>query len=361
MAGEDENGQEKTEDPSGRKLDKSRDEGQVPKSRDLPAAMTMAAFVLFAYVLGQSLFMQAGTMFKYSFSHLITGDITIIAIMALVKSMVGDILPTLLMLLAILVVAGVVGNLAVTGWVVSSKAVSMDFTKLNPLPKIKSIFFSLNSIVELLKSSLKMLLFILLCVVVIWDHFAVISAMNKLTTMGSAVLLGRILLEMLRNCLIFYVILGVADWAYQKWKYHEDMKMTKQEAKEEYKNTEGDPKIKAQLRRKRIELLKTKAKQAVQGADVVITNPTHYAVALKYDEEKMHAPVLVAKGSDFMAQQIKKIAREAGVSVIESPPLARFLYGTVKIGHEIPEEAYKAVAEILVRVYKTKGKQSPGK
>lgn len=156
---------------------------------------------------------------------------------------------------------------------------------------------------------------------------------------------------------IVYLVIGLADFIYQKHKFNEDMKMTKQEVKDEYKNTEGDPQIKGRQRRKMQEVSQKRMMQDVPKADVVITNPTHFAVALKYEAEVSSAPVVLAKGEDYLAQKIKEVARENKIEIVENKPLARMLYHNVDVGAEIPPELYQAVAEVLAAVYKAKNIQ----
>ncbi len=354
MADEENSNQERTEEPSQRKLDEAKNKGQVAKSKEVPAAMTMAALLLFAYTLGKDFFMSFTKMFAYFFNNVIHGEITIETINKLLEYGIRGILPLLVGIFGLLLIAGISGNLAVVGFVFSTESLKIDFTNIKPLQRFKQIFASKESLADLIKGIIKITIFMILSIMVIIDYFPYLTAMGKLSPSGSMVLLGRIFLEILRNNVIFYIILGIADWAWQRWSYTQNMMMTKQEQRDEYKNQEGDPKIKSYRKQKMREILNSKTKQAVQGADVVITNPTHYAVVIKYDKERMNAPVVVAKGVDFMAQQIKKLARESGVAVYEAPPLARFIYASVKVGKEIPEEVYKAVAEILIKVYKNK-------
>ena len=156
---------------------------------------------------------------------------------------------------------------------------------------------------------------------------------------------------------LVYLVIGLADFIYQKYRFNEDMKMTKQEVKDEYKNTEGDPQIKGRQRRKMQEVSQKRMMQDVPKADVVITNPTHFAVALKYEAEVSSAPVVLAKGEDYLAQKIKEVARENKIEIVENKPLARMLYHNVDVGAEIPPELYQAVAEVLAAVYKAKNIQ----
>ena len=170
-------------------------------------------------------------------------------------------------------------------------------------------------------------------------------------------LVGTLIINTGIKISIVYLVIGLADFIYQKHKFNEDMKMTKQEVKDEYKNTEGDPQIKGRQRRKMQEVSQKRMMQDVPKADVVITNPTHFAVALKYEAEVSSAPVVLAKGEDYLAQKIKEVARENKIEIVENKPLARMLYHNVDVGAEIPPELYQAVAEVLAAVYKAKNIQ----
>ena len=170
------------------------------------------------------------------------------------------------------------------------------------------------------------------------------------------ILIGETVIDLGIRVSVIYVVIAAADFAYQKWKFHEDMKMTKQEVKEEYKNQEGNPEIKGKIRSKMREASQRRMMQSLPEADVVITNPTHYAVAIKYDPDVSPAPIVIAKGEDYLAQKIKETAREHSIEIVENKPLARMLYANVEIGAEIPPELYQAVAEVLAFVYHVKGK-----
>ena len=172
----------------------------------------------------------------------------------------------------------------------------------------------------------------------------------------SVIFIGEIVIDLGIRISAIYMIIAFADFAYQKYKFHKDMKMTKQEVKEEFKNQEGNPEIKGKIRQKMREVSQRRMMQALPEADVVITNPTHYAVAIKYDPDVGRAPIVIAKGEDFLAQKIKEVAREHEIEIVENKPLARMLYANVDIGAEIPPELYQAVAEVLAFVYHQKGK-----
>jgi flagellar biosynthetic protein FlhB len=175
--------------------------------------------------------------------------------------------------------------------------------------------------------------------------------------MQAIMLCGTVIINAGLKISLVYLVIGLADFIYQKYRFNEDMKMTKQEVKDEYKNTEGDPQIKGRQRRKMQEVSQKRMMQDVPKADVVITNPTHFAVALKYEAEVSSAPVVLAKGEDYLAQKIKEVARENKIEIVENKPLARMLYHNVDVGAEIPPELYQAVAEVLAAVYKAKNIQ----
>lgn len=356
MAQENENGQEKTEDASSRKLNEARNKGEVPKSKEVPTAMVMAALLLFTMTIGKAFFFELTGIFIRCYNHMLDGEITIYTLIEIIKITVEGVFPYMVAFVGILMVAGIAGNLAMFGFIFSTESLKIDFTKINPISKMKELFFSINSLIELGKGVLKLVVLMSLLINVLFGYLPQIISMGKLSTMGMMMLFGAILVDMLKWAVLFFVFIAIFDWVYQKWAFSEKMKMTKQETKDEFKNTEGDPQIKSQQRQKRMEMMSNQAQNDVQGADVVITNPTHFAVAIKYNDQTMSAPRVVAKGVDHMAQQIKKVAKEAGVTVYEAPPLARFLHKVVEVGHEIPEEAYKAVAEILIYVFRMKGK-----
>ena len=207
---------------------------------------------------------------------------------------------------------------------------------------------------ELLKSIVKIALIVYIAYTSIKDHRNQLFILYDLALNQAVCLVGEIIIDTGLKISIVYLVVGVADYVFQKRKFNEDMKMTKQEVKDEFKNTEGDPQIKGQQRRRMQEASQRRMMQDVPKADVVITNPTHYAVALKYDADKSTAPIVVAKGEDYLAQKIKEIAKDNQIEIVENKPLARMLYANVDIGAEIPPELYQAVAEVLAMVYHMK-------
>lgn len=192
--------------------------------------------------------------------------------------------------------------------------------------------------------------------VTIKDKLHYLFTLYDITLNAAIGLIGDVILELGMKISALFLVVGILDFFYQKHKFKEDMKMTKQEIKDEFKNSEGDPQVKGQIKRKMQEASRRRMMQALPEADVVITNPTHFAVALKYEENAGKAPVVLAKGADYLAQQIKEKARECKIEIVENKPLARILYNNVDIGAEIPPELYQAVAEVLAYVYTVKNK-----
>lgn len=248
-----------------------------------------------------------------------------------------------------------VSDLFQVKWRPTSKPLQPKLSKLNPLNGVKKIF-SAQSLVELVKSVAKILLIALVTYSYIKNKIGLLYALYDMSMMQAVNLIGETVIELGIRISAIYMIIAGADFMYQKYKFKNDMKMTKQEIKEEYKNAEGDPEIKGKIKARMREASQRRMMQAIPKADVVITNPTHYAVAIRYDTEVAPAPIVVAKGSDYLAQKIKQIARENNVEIVEDKPLARMLYANVDVDKQIPPELYQAVAEILAMVYHAQGK-----
>ena len=246
-------------------------------------------------------------------------------------------------------------NLLQVKWRVTTKPLKPDFKKFNPINGFKR-FFSKDSLVELLKSFLKIILILWVAYSAVADDSRNILLLYDMPLIQAVMFVGSVIINAGMKISIAYFLIGIVDYIYQKWKFKDDLKMTKQEVKDEYKNSEGDPQIKGKQRARMREASQRRMMQDVPKADVVITNPTHYAVALKYDAEEAQAPIVLAKGTDYLALQIKEKAKEADVEIVENKPLARMLYANVEIGEEIPPELYQTVAEILAAVYRLKNR-----
>ena len=239
------------------------------------------------------------------------------------------------------------------GWKVSSKPMQPKLDRFNPVNGFKRII-SKDSIFELFKSILKIGLIIYVAYTSIKDEVNDIFILYDMPLDQAISLCGDVIINAGFKISLVYLVVGIADFVYQKYRFNEEMKMTKQEVKDEYKNTEGNPEIKGRQRQRMREASRRRMMQDVPKADVVITNPTHLAVAIKYEPEVNRAPVVLAKGEDYLAQKIKEAAKENHIEIVENKPLARMLYANVDIGSEIPPELYQAVAEILAMVYNTR-------
>lgn len=240
-------------------------------------------------------------------------------------------------------------------WKPTGETLKPKFDKFNPVNGIKRIF-NVKTIAELIKQ----IVVLAVCVIVTYNKLkskiGMLFNLYDITLQQAVVAMGDLIIDLGITISVIYLIIGVADYIFEKWKFKDDMKMTKQELKDEWKDTEGSPEVKNKQRRRMQEASRRRMMQAVPEADVVITNPTHFAVALKYEPDSGKAPVVVAKGEDYLAQKIKEKARECDVEIVENKPLARMLYYNVDLGTEIPQELYQAVAEVLAFVWKLKHK-----
>jgi flagellar biosynthetic protein FlhB len=254
-------------------------------------------------------------------------------------------------MLIVAVVVGVVSCLPQVGWHPTTKTLKPKFSKLNPINGIKRTF-SGTAVMNFLKSLLKMTIIGMAIYSVLKDEIEALPGLVNLTLMEAVIYIGNLAVDLGITVGGWFILVAAIDYAYTKYKHESDLKMTKYEIKQEFKESEGDPQIKGKIRHKMQEASMRRMMQSVPEADVIITNPTHFAVAIKYDREGDMAPVVVAKGVDFLAIKIKDTAREHNIEIVENKPLARALYSSVDIGKEIPQELYQAVAEILAFVYR---------
>ena len=241
-------------------------------------------------------------------------------------------------------------NILQVGWKVSTKPMQPKLDRFNPVNGMKRII-SKDSVFELFKSLIKIALILYIAYTAIKDHENDLFILYDIPLNQAITLCGDVIIGAGLKISLVYLVVGIADFIYQKYRFNEEMKMTKQEVKDEYKNTEGNPEVKGRQRQRMREASRRRMMQDVPKADVVITNPTHLAVAIKYEPEVHKAPVVLAKGEDYLAQKIREAARENHIEIVENKPLARMLYANVEIGNEIPPELYQAVAEILAMVY----------
>lgn len=262
-------------------------------------------------------------------------------------------------ILAVALLTGLVISYAQVGFLFTLETLKPKFDRINPLSGFKRLF-SMRSIVELLKSILKITIIGYVAYSYMNSQAVAILNLMDMDMMNIASFIGLTSLNIaIRICAVL-ILLGIFDFAYQWWEYEKNLKMSKQEVKEEYKQTEGNPEIKSKIKQKQRQMSMRRMMQEVPKADVIITNPTHFACALKYDSSISQAPTLIAKGQDYLAMRIKEVAKESKVEIVENKPLARSIYDTVEIGQVIPPELYQAVAEVLAFVYSLKGKNKAG-
>ena len=354
-------GGEKTEPATSKKLNDARKEGQVAKSREIANGVgLLALFLILRFWVGNmgaqllevfsSIYNRIPDVTTFWRGHMPQADVTI-----LFRFMLLRVVIILAPVLVIGVLVAFVCDVAQVKWRPTLKPLMPKFSKLNPINGFKKII-SLNSLVELIKSIAKIGLIVYVCYNYLKDKWIILLNLYDVTLMQGVGLIGQTVTDLGIRISAIYMIIAFADLVYQRVKFKNDMKMTKQEVKEEYKQQEGDPQVKSKIRNKMMEVSRRRMMQALPQADVVITNPTHYAVAIKYDPQVADAPLVIAKGEDYLAQRIKEIAKENHVEIVENKPLARMLYANVDIGQAVPPELYQAVAEVLAFVYHLQGK-----
>ena len=354
-------GGEKTEEPTAKKLDDARKEGQVAKSKDVASALTLFALFVFLKVwtgvmAGQFMELFGGIYSRFDElttiynGQISTRNFTVLLSNCLIRIII-IILPVLLLAFAI----AFISDVAQVKWKPTSKPLKPKFSKLNPVSGVKKLF-NIQSLVELLKSILKIALIMIILYNEIDNGLRLLFTIYDYTLIDSVIQTGNLLISVGLKISAFFLVVAAADFMFQKWKFHKDMKMTKQEVKEEYKSVEGDPQVKGKIKRKMQEASQRRMMQNLPKADVVITNPTHYAVAIVYDKDIAEAPIVLAKGADYLAQKIKDEARLNNIEIVENKPLARSLYANVEIGQAVPPELYVAVAEVLAAVYRATGR-----
>lgn len=351
-------GGEKTEPATSKKLNDIRKEGQVAKSKELITAVSLMSLFIILKIylskLGTGL-IDVYTQVYNSISKVVDDSYNGLPIRtagSVMQQVIIDMIKLVIPILLVAIVIAILGNMLQQKWMVTAKPLQPKFSKISPISGFKRMF-SVRQLVELIKS------IAMISIIMIVVYNTVKSKMNILLTFYDVGLntalstIGSIIIDLGIKISAVFLIVGFADLFYQRIKFKNDNMMTKQEIKDEFKNTEGDPQVKGQIKRRMQEVSRRRMMQQLPEADVVITNPTHFAVALKYEPDAGKAPVVIAKGADYLAFQIKDKAKEYNIAIVENKPLARILYHNIDIGMEIPPELYKAVAEILAVVMRT--------
>ena len=351
-------GQEKSEEPSGKRLQDARSKGQVPRSKELSTMAMMLAGAASMLLIGEQIIGMLTDIMRWGFQperdHLFQDEMMVQRLKDALLWAVGG----MGLFFALMVVVAIISNIALSGWVWATQSMGFKFNKLNPISGLKRIF-GVNGLMELVKSILKFLLIMSIAVAWLWSIRPQILGLGREPMEQALAHTADLLFWSFLLYSVSLILLVVLDVPYQLWNHKRQLKMTKQEVKDERKNTDGNPEIKGRIRRLQMEAAIRRMMQAVPEADVVVTNPTHYAVALKYDPEKMRAPLLVAKGADLVAARIRAEAEEHNVPILQAPPLARAIYYSTELDREIPAGLYMAVAQILAYVFQLKSGEDP--
>ncbi|KAB2889476.1 MAG: flagellar biosynthesis protein FlhB [Desulfobulbaceae bacterium] len=354
MAEEAPSGGERTEAPSAKRREDFRKKGQIAQSKEVQTAALFTVMLLFWIFYMPTFWRGLSDLLASIWQSIHAVDLTPQSTMKLFIFLLQKSGILLLPLFALVLLIGFFSSFLQFGWLLTAKPLIPDLAKLDPIQGFGRMF-SRRSVVELVKSLLKVLLISWVAVSTVMDNFNEALILIDTSIPLTVVFLAKISMLILAKVCAVMILIAILDFSFTKWEMEEKMKMTKQELKEEFKETEGDPHIKAQIRSIQQQMARKRMMAEVPKADVVITNPTHLSVAIRYDSAKMEAPVVIAKGADFVAMKIREIAREHNIPLVENPPVARLLH-KLDLGATIPEELFRAVAEILAHVYSLKGR-----
>ncbi|MEA3469231.1 MAG: flagellar biosynthesis protein FlhB [Thermodesulfobacteriota bacterium] len=349
MAEESSTGGEKTESPSAKRRADFRKKGQVAQSKEVQTAALLTLSLLFWIFYMPNFWSRLTVLISGIWRNTASFHGTPSDVNNLLFFLVKELAVLLLPLFLLVLVIGFFSSVFQIGWLFTTQPLSPDFSKLSPV-KGMGRMFSLRSLVDLVKSILKVVLIGWIAYATVYSHFEEALILVDTSVTAAMLFMGRVAVLILAKVCGILILIAAIDFLYTRHEMEEKMKMTKQEVKEEFKEMEGDPYIKSQIRSIQQEMARKRMMAEVPEADVVITNPTHLSVAIKYDTESMDSPVVVAKGADHVAMRIRELARENDIPIIENPPVARLLH-KIDLGAAIPEELFKAVAEILAHVY----------
>lgn len=351
-----ENSEEKTEDPTQKRLDEAKKKGQIAFSREVSSFGMILAFTLIISSLLPNLLENASNSLSKYIAHAHEFSLQNAALEQLMTMAFMDIAKIGAVAFGILILAAFIPSFLQTGINFSIEPIIPKFEKISPLKGFGRIF-SKRSFIEFLKGIAKITILLIICSYIIWSEMQEIELLPKMNINDILSFMLNVSVQILVAACIMMFLIAIADFVYQKQQHIKQLMMSLQEVKDEYKQQEGDPKVKGKLKQLRMERTRKRMMAAVPSADVVITNPTHYAVALKYEHNKMEAPIVVAIGADLVALRIKKLAEDNKVPVVRNAPLARALHEQCDVEQPIPLEHFKAVAEIISYVYKLKGRK----
>lgn len=360
---EESSGQEKTEQPTAKRLSEAREKGQVPRSREFTTVIVLIASAVAMLFLGSRIIRSISEVMKDSFSFSRKEIFNPLEMSLHFLTSLETIAFDLGSFLAVTLLAALIAPASIGGWNFSAQAMGFKPEKMDPLKGIKRILGP-QGLIELAKALGKFLLVGIIATMVLWNLRDQLLTLGKQEVEVAMTDLGYLVVWVFLAISSSLLLIALIDVPFQHWNHNRQLKMTKQELKDESKDTEGNPELKGRIRRLQIELSQQRMMQDIPQADVVITNPTHYAVALRYDQISTGAPTVVAKGADLIAQQIRMVGEANDIPVLETPPLTRAIYYSTEIGDEIPSGLYIAVAQVLafvfqLRRYKTRGGSKP--
>lgn len=334
------------------KLKRARKEGNVVKSKDFSTALSLLVMFVTLNALGPLIWEQCEKIFVLIYEQIPNKHIDAIGPQYLTLL---TMVPTIIIIGPILIAAiaiGVLGDLIQVGPLITTATLVPKLDKLNPVKGFKNLMFSMKTMFELIKNIVKVIVLGFVAYMVFNAHLPAILKLCEINnTFSILMVFGKLVMDFVIKAGIVFLVIAAADYGFTKWKFLKDQKMSFKEVKDEFKNTEGDPHVKAALRQRRMQMLQQAMLEAIPSADFVTTNPVHVAVAVKYDANNMKAPKVVAKGTELFAKKIISVAKKYNIPVIENPPVARALFRFVDVNMEVPPELYKAVAEILMFVY----------
>ncbi|HLA27729.1 MAG TPA: flagellar biosynthesis protein FlhB [Syntrophales bacterium] len=343
-------GQEKTEQSTPKRRDEAREKGQVARSREVSSAAMLLACLIYFYFNATGMLEKLMAMMASSFKSSGQTAINMDNVQFLLTGLLFKVFFLLLPLLLVVSVAAILSNIIQVGVIFSPAAMRPELDKISPIKGFQKLF-SLRSLVELIKNSIKMFIVGFIAYLVIKKEIGGFLPLAEQGAGAIVIYMGKISFKILLNTCWVLILLAILDYLYQRWEYEKGLRMSRQEIKDEFKNSEGDPAIRARIKNLQRAMARKRMMAAVPKADVVITNPTHLAVALRYEQEKTIAPCVVAKGAGLIAEKIREVAKSANVPIVENKPLAQVLCKMVKVNDLIPETLYRAVAEVLAYVY----------
>lgn len=348
--------EDKTEAPTPKRRKELRDKGQVARSPEVSTAVTFLLVWITLRTFGEGTVRSLSEMLTFNFQHLKQPDVTMSGLMSMSTADVMLFGKVVLPFAGFVALGGLVANLLQVGLHFTPKSLAPDFSRINPASGFKR-FFSIRILFELLKSMAKVAIVGFVAFKALTDHMSELATLTGSDLKAGLALMSSIGMELLLKVGLAFLVLSLADYLFQRWQFEKNAKMTKQEVKEEARSSELNEHIRGRIRSLQRQQARKRMMARVPQADVIITNPTHYAVALQYDPSKMAAPKVVAKGQRLIAQQIKELARTHGIPLVENKPLAQALFKAVDVDQEIPRELYKAVAEVLAFIYRLKNRK----